>query len=75
MPNSPDKQQFNLSIPNKTRDQLEVLTKKELKHCPTCGAELDEPLIAGKYKGQKASALAAKILEKVVQRIVDGEFL
>ncbi len=75
MPSAPDKQQFNLSISNKTRDQLEILAKKELKHCPTCGAELDETFIAGKYKGQKATALAAKIIERVVQQMIDDEIL
>ena len=62
MPSSADKQQFNLSIPRKTLDQLEILAKKDLKYCPACGSELDERFNAGKYRGQKSTKLAAKIL-------------
>jgi len=74
MPNTAkNKTQFNIVVENKTADQLRVLAEKDLTHCPCCGVELLEPITSGKYKGQKPSSLAAKIIERVVQEMIDDE--
>tara|TARA_X000000368_G_C22829568_1_gene622717 strand:- start:369 stop:599 length:231 start_codon:yes stop_codon:yes gene_type:complete len=76
MPNTAkNKRQLNLVVETKTCDQLEILANKDLKHCPCCGSELDHTFNAGKYKGQKPTALAAKLLEKIVQRMIDDEII
>lgn len=76
MPNTAkNKTQFNIVVENKTADQLRILAEKGLTRCPCCGTELADPIVSSKYKGQKPSALAAKIIEKVVQQMIDDEIL
>ena len=76
MPNTEkNKTQFNIVVENKTADQLRILAEKGLTRCPCCGTELVEPIVSSKYKGQKPSALAAKIIEKVAQQMIDDEIL
>ena len=70
-----NKTQFNIVVENKTADQLRILAEQGLTRCPCCGTELAEPIISSKYKGQKPSALAARIIEKVVQQMIDDEIL
>ena len=71
MKNTP-KRQFNIRLPEKTYQKLEVLCERSSKpsKCPTCGKDWD---LAHSFPGKATTKVAAELLEKMIDKLVGDE--